>query len=130
MKENGEITIRIGQWVEDLALARDQTFVDWFSDALGLAVAIDQGKVFRIIGEDFEKVSLSDFNPHLEESLLKLHHEFVVWPQTFEDFEKKPRSYKELGLRIISLGIMAESLHLYFFDGEEYNRIEFTPEPK
>ncbi len=130
MKENGEVTIRIGQWVEDLALAKNQTFVEWFTDALGLAVAVDQGSVYRLIGEDFEQVRMSDFNPHLEESLLKVHHEFVIWPQTFEDFAKKPRSYKELGQRIISLGIMAENLNLYFFDGEEYNRIEFAPEPK
>lgn len=111
-------------------MAKNQTFVEWFTDALGLAVAVDQGSVYRLIGEDFEQVRMSDFNPHLEESLLKVHHEFVIWPQTFEDFAKKPRSYKELGQRIISLGIMAENLNLYFFDGEEYNRIEFAPEPK
>jgi len=68
----------------------------------------------------------------MEESILKLHHEFVVWPSTFKNFINKAGSIKDLALRIISLGLLADNLHLYYLDKETdlFDRIEFSLDPE
>ena len=131
MKEQ-ETIIRIGQGLEDLALAKGQTFVEWYEDCIDLAGAIDDGMVYRLMGEGFEKVKITDIRPYMEESILKLHHEFVVWPSTFKDFINKAGSIKDLALRIISLGLLADNLHLYYLDKETdlFDRIEFSLDPE
>lgn len=131
MKEK-ETMIRIGQGLEDVALSKGQTFVEWYEDSIDLAGAIDAGRVYRLIGEDFEKVKITDIKPYIEESMLKRHHEFFVWPSTFKDFINKAGSVKELALRIISLGLLADNLHLYYLDEETdlFDRIEFSLDPE
>jgi hypothetical protein len=88
--------------------------------------------VYRLIGEDFEQIKITDIKPYMEESMLRVHHEFFVWPETFNDFVNKAGGTKDLALRLISLGLLADNLRLYYLDEETdlFNRFEFSLEPE
>lgn len=131
MKEQ-ETIIRVGKGLEDVVMAKGQTFLEWYEDCIDLAGALDDGRVYRLMGEEFQQIKITDIKPYLEESMLKLHHEFVVWPSTFKDFVNKTGSVKDLALRIISLGLLADNLNLYYLDEETdlFDRIEFSLDPE
>lgn len=131
MKEQ-ETTIRVGLAIADIASKKGQTFLEWYQDCLDLAGGIDRGRVYRLIGEDFEQIKITDIKPYMEESMLKRHNEFVIWPSTFKDFVNKAGGDKDLALRLISLGLLADNLHLYYLDEETdlFDRIEFSLDPE
>lgn len=124
MKEN-PITIRVGQGLENSALAKGQTFIEWFQDSLDLAAGVDEGNIYQKIGGEYQKLRITDVNPFMEESILKPSHLFIVMPETYDQFVNKTASFKDWALRVISLGLLAKNLDLYFYDGEDYEKIVF-----
>lgn len=126
MKENS-ITIRVGDGLEQVAKARGQIFIDWFQDALDLALVVDLGKVFQKTSDGYQELRIFDIKPFPEEPDSKNTYFYTLEKELYDTVKNKSSSFKDWVLRVVSLGLRFENLNLYFFDGEEYKKIVKTP---
>ncbi len=126
MKES-EIGIRVGKGLDSIAGARNQTFIEWFQDALSLAAAVDDEVVYQKIGEEYQLLQITDIKPFPEEPTSKHHYLYLFESDVYKDIEHKAAGFKDWMLRVIGLGVRAENLDLYVLNGEEYEKIKFVP---
>ncbi|KKQ92765.1 MAG: hypothetical protein UU16_C0057G0003 [Candidatus Woesebacteria bacterium GW2011_GWA2_40_7] len=106
------------------------SFENWFGDQVALVEAMSKGQIFQKVGDEYLKLSINDFLPYVESRGKIREGEkygiFVVPRSEVEHILRENDDIKKWALRVINLGMMTPNMNLYFWDGEEYSKLEYT----
>lgn len=128
-----EARILILASISDEVERPEYSFEDWFADQVSLVDAMNKGKVFQKVGNEYLKLSLNDIPP-FNESMARInaaekHGELVVRKGDVEELVGPTQNLRKWTLRVINLGLMIPNMDLYILDDDDgrYCQLEYTP---
>ncbi|QQG41697.1 MAG: hypothetical protein HYV90_00050 [Candidatus Woesebacteria bacterium] len=111
----------------------EYSFEDWFADQISLVGAMNKGKVFQKVGDDYLKLSINDISP-FNESRARInagekYGELVVRKKDVEELVGPNQDLRKWTLKVINLGLMIPNMDLYILDDDDgkYYQLEYTP---
>jgi hypothetical protein len=101
----------------------------WLREAILLGVFVSKGFVYQAVGDEFVKLSMRDFTPfpkpRVRSSKMTLLN-FELEPEVLEEIKGEFKDADEWCRSAVTLRLRAGRMELFFFEDDEYSRIDLT----
>ncbi len=127
------LSIRVKQDTIEAVRNLNKRVPNCLGQALDLGAWVDKGVIYQKVGNDYLQVSIRDFDPLPKPSVGDKLVDFIniqLDSEVYSGIIHKVGTFAEWMSRAVALRLRAEELHLFHFNGEGYQNINFCPEPQ